>query len=76
MASRASRPPRDLSQIALKVRNEFVGSALTILSIYLLRRLVELLLGNDVLWGFLPIRYCQDTVDAAVFLKFIWEVFQ
>ena len=53
---------------------EFVGAALTIVSIYVIRGLVELLLGRQLLWDFLPIRYCADTVDAAVFARFIWQV--
>jgi hypothetical protein len=26
------------------------------------------------LWDFLPLRYCQDTVDFAVFVRFLWQV--
>jgi hypothetical protein len=57
-----------------KAGKELVGSALTILSIFLLRKLVELLLGSDKLWDVLPLKYCMDTVDAAVIVRFIWQV--
>lgn len=63
-----------MQEIALSVLKEFVGSALTILSISVVRKLVELLLGGELLWDVLPIRYCADTVDAAVFLRFIWQI--
>jgi hypothetical protein len=42
------------------VAKEFAGSALTI--------------GKELLWDILPIRYCADTVDAFVFLGFIWQM--
>jgi hypothetical protein len=45
-----------------------------LLSIYGVRKLVELLLGKEVRWDILPIRYCADTVDFAVFLRFCWRV--
>jgi hypothetical protein len=74
MARRAARPSKSIREIAEGVAKEFFGSALTILSIYAIRKLVELLLGRQLLWDFLPIRYCADTVDAAVFARFIWQV--
>ncbi len=72
--SRVQRRRKTLQEIALSVLKEFVGSALTILSISVVRKLVELLLGGELLWDVLPIRYCADTVDAAVFLRFIWQI--
>jgi hypothetical protein len=74
MARRAGRPSKSFSEIAESVAKEFFGSALTVLSIYAIRRLVELLLGRQLLWDLLPIRYCADTVDFAVFARFIWQV--
>ena len=53
---------------------EFVGSVLTVLSIYGIRKLMEVLLGKEVLWDIVPIRYFADSVDAAVFLRFIWQI--
>jgi hypothetical protein len=61
-------------EIAEGVAKEFVGASLTLLSIYAIRKLVELLLGKELLWDFLPIRYCADTVDLAVFARFLWQV--
>ena len=57
-----------------KAAKELVGSGLAILSIYLLRRLVEWLLGSDKLWDILPVKYAMDTVDAAVIVRFLWQV--
>jgi hypothetical protein len=70
----SSKRPKALLEIVAAVVKEFVGSALTVLSIYGLRRLVEWLLGGQMLWDVLPIKYCQDTVDAAVFMRFVWQV--
>ncbi len=71
-------PPRKrrktFREIAEEIAKESFGSALTILSVYLLRKLVELLFGQELLWDFLPLRYCQDTVDFAVFVRFLWQV--
>ena len=74
MKRRDHRPAKSFKEIAESVAKEFVGSALTILSIYGIRKLVELLLGKELLWDILPIRYCADTVDAFVFLRFIWQM--
>jgi len=65
-----------LKEIVETVVKEFVGSALTVLSIYGVRKLVEWLLGGQLLWDVFPIKYCADTVDAAVFLRFIWQIFR
>jgi hypothetical protein len=69
-----SKQHKTATQIAMGVFNEFLGSALTVLSIYGVRKLVEYLLGGELLWDILPIKYCADTVDAAVFLRFIWQI--
>ena len=69
-----ARKPRSFKEIAEDVAKEFVGSALTVLSIYAVRKLVEWLMGTQFLWDFVPIRYCMDTVDAAVFLRFLWQI--
>jgi hypothetical protein len=73
---RPARRQKPLKEIVMGVVKEFVGSALTVLSIFGVRKLVELLLGGQLLWDVLPIKYCADTVDAAVFLRFIWQVFR
>jgi hypothetical protein len=70
----SSTPIQVVSRDCRGVAKEFFGSALTILSIYGIRKLVEILLGRQLLWDFLPIRYCADTVDVAVFARFIWQV--
>jgi hypothetical protein len=57
-----------------KAAKEFIGSGLTILSIFLLRKLVEWLLGSDKLWDIVPVKYAMDTVDAAVIVRFVWQV--
>ncbi len=61
------RRERSVAKIAEGVAREFLASALTILSVFGLRSLVQYLLGKDLLWDFLPVRYCADTVDAVVF---------
>ena len=77
MASRVlTRPksPKTLREIVREVAKEFIGSVLTVLSIYGLRKLAELLLGSEMFWDILPIRYCADTVDFVVFLRFTWQI--
>jgi hypothetical protein len=66
--------PRSYKAIFNSAAKEFLGSALTVLSIYGVRKLVELLLGKELIWDILPIRYCADTVDLAVFVRFVWQV--
>jgi hypothetical protein len=68
------RRERSFRKIAEGAAKEFLGSALTVLSIYLLRKLVESLLGKELLWDLVPIRYCADTVDAAVIARFVWQI--
>ena len=75
MSANRRRSPKTFREIAEKAAKEFVGSALTILSVYGLRKLVEFLFGHELFWDFLPLRYCQDTVDFAVFVRFLWQVF-
>ncbi len=67
-------PPKTWVDIASEASKEFLGSALTVISIYGIRKLMELLLGKELLWDVVPIRYFADTVDAAVFLRFIWQI--
>ena len=68
------KPSKTLREIVREVSKEFIGSVLTVLSVYVLRKLAELLLGSERLWDILPIRYCADTVDFVVFLRFIWQI--
>jgi hypothetical protein len=65
---------KTLVEVLRQALVEFLGAVLTILSMYLIRRLVQFLLGGEVLWGVVPIKYCEDTVDLAVFARFVWQV--
>lgn len=65
---------KSLRGIASGIAVEFLGSSLTVLSISAVRKLAEILLGGQLLWDVFPLRYCADTVDAAVFLRFIWQI--
>lgn len=53
---------------------ELLGMVLTLLSIYIVKKLVEWLLGGELLWNWLPVRYCVDTVDFFVLVRFAWKV--
>jgi len=65
---------RPLLRILADCFKEFVAASLTILSIYGIKTLVQALLSDDRIWGVLPIKYCTDTVDLAVFARFVWQV--
>jgi hypothetical protein len=66
--------PEKYSEIFHRVAKEFVGMALTLVSIYLIRKLVEWLLGSEYFWDYVPVKYCIDTVDFFVILRFLWKV--
>jgi len=53
---------------------ELFFATLTIVSVFVLRRVVGWLLGGDVLWDRFPLRYCTDTADALVFARFLWNI--
>lgn len=74
ISSSVPRREKSYTKIAQGVGKEFLASALTVLSVFLLRSLVQWLLGRDLLWDLLPVRYCADTVDAVVFVRFIWQL--
>ncbi len=69
-------PKKDLLKVLWDAFKELLGAAATILSIYLVRKLSQWLLGGELLWGFIPVEYCEDAVDVAVFARFIWRVFR
>ncbi len=52
---------------------ELLVTALTVLCIYVLRQMVESLLGKDLLWDAVPLRYWTDTMDALLLTRFIWK---
>jgi hypothetical protein len=74
VANHQKRSKKPITEVAEDVFRKFVGSALTIVSIYIVRKLVEWLLGKELLWDVFPIRYCADIVDFAVFLRFCWRI--
>jgi hypothetical protein len=74
MPNRQTRRTKALKDIIWDGFKEFAGSVIIVLSIYGVRKLVEYLLGQELLWDILPIRYCQDTVDFAVFVRFAWRI--
>jgi hypothetical protein len=61
---------KTMIEVVQDVFKEFLGCGLTIISIYILRKVIVRLLGNELLWDYVPIRYCTDTIDFVVLVKF------
>jgi len=55
---------------------EFLSAALAIVSIYGIRRLVEALLGGELVLGRIPISYFADMVDVGVFARMLLILFR
>jgi len=66
--------PKSFRKKLEEIVAEFFFAALTIIGIFVLRRLVESLLGRDLLWDHFPLRYWTDTADALVFVRFLWNI--
>lgn len=65
-----------LLRVASLVLPEAFGVLLIVVSIYILRLVLEYLLGKDAtFFDTIPIRYVTDLGELVVLLKFIWRCF-
>lgn len=65
---------QQLWRIAKLVLPEVFGVILNLVGIYIIRRVLEFLLGHDAtFFDIVPIRYVTDLGEITVLLRFIWR---